>query len=170
MLAFRTLVDRLIGLSTFTGAAALTVVMGVILVDVIGRAFGSPLFGSHDIVTMTMSLIVFGGMALCDRKGGHISVDLLERHFPGVLNRIVDIFSAVAGSVIFAGIAWYVYDYSKISVMLNRQTNLLDLPIAWFQWAIAALALITAFAMLLRALELAILGRDVRKSASEPPA
>jgi TRAP-type C4-dicarboxylate transport system permease small subunit len=170
MFVLRTLVDRLISLSTFTGAVALTVVMGVILADVIGRAFGHPLFGSHDIVTMTMSLIVFGGMALCDYRGGHISVDLLERHFPGALNRIVDIFSAVAGSVIFAGIAWYVYDYSKISVMLNRQTNLLDLPVAWFQWAIAALALVTSLAMLLRAVELVLLGKDVRKSPEEPSA
>jgi len=170
MFVFRTVVDRLISLSTFTGAVALTGVMSVILVDVVGRAFGHPLFGSHDIVTMTMSLIVFGGMALCDQRGGHISVDLLERHFPAALNRIVDIFSAVAGAVIFGGIAWYIYDYSKISVMLNRQTNLLNLPVAWFQWAIASLALVTALAMLLRAVELTVLGKDVRKSSAEPPA
>ncbi len=167
MALLRILADRLIGLSAFVGALGLSVVLVTILIDVIGRAAGYPLYGSHDIVTMTMSLIVFGGMALCDYKGGHVSVDLLERKFPPLLNRVVDILSAIAGAVIFTGIAWYMYDYSKISVMLNRQTNLLDLPVAWYQWAIAALALFTALAMLLRAAELAVLGEDVRKTSEE---
>ena len=167
MYVLRTLADRLIGLSAFIGMVGLTVEMTVILIDVIGRALGHPLYGSHDLVTMTMSLIVFGGMALCDYKGGHVSVDLFERNFPPALNRVMDILSAIAGAVIFAGIAYYMYDYSKISVMLNRQTNLLDLPVAWYQWAIAALSVITALAMLLRAFELALLGEDVRKATEE---
>jgi TRAP-type C4-dicarboxylate transport system permease small subunit len=163
----RTSADRLISLSAFVGAVGLTAELTVILIDVIGRAFGHPLYGSHDIVTMTMSILVFGGMALCDYKGGHVSVDLFERHFPPALNRTMDVLSAIAGAVIFGAIAWYMYDYSKLSVMLNRQTNLLDLPIAWYQWGIAALALITALAMLLRAAELAFLGEDVRKESEE---
>ena len=41
----------------------------MILYDVIGRALGSPLYGSQDLVTMTMIILVFGGMAICDRRG-----------------------------------------------------------------------------------------------------
>ena len=57
--ALRKLADRLIGLSTSIGALALVFLMGVIMVDVVGRAFGSPLYGSHDIVTMFMVIVVF---------------------------------------------------------------------------------------------------------------
>jgi TRAP-type C4-dicarboxylate transport system permease small subunit len=160
----RRVADRLISLSALIGAAGLSIEMAVILLDVVGRAFGSPLYGSHDIVTMTMVILVFGGMALCDYKGGHIAVDLFEHLFPAGFNRAVDVFSAGAGAVIFAGIVWTVFDSAKISVMLNLQTNLLHLPKAWFQWALCVMALITSFAMLLRAIELAFRGLDVRRT------
>ena len=60
----RKIADGLIGLSAFIGTLAVLVEVGVILVDVIGRAFGKPLFGSQDLITMTMVILVFGGMAV----------------------------------------------------------------------------------------------------------
>ncbi|SDE27325.1 TRAP transporter small permease [Ruegeria marina] len=158
----RKVADGLIGLSATIGALALVLEICVILVDVIGRVFGHPLFGSQDVVTMVMVLLVFGGMALCDRQGGHISVDLLERRFPRIVNRIIDICAAVLGAVIFVFIAWAVWESAKLSQMLNLSTNLLNLPKVWFQWALSGFSLVAAFGMALRALELTLSGRDVR--------
>jgi len=158
----RKVADGLIGLSAAIGAAALVIEVGVILVDVIGRAFGHPMFGSQDLITMTMTFLVFGGMALCDRKGGHIAVDLFERKFPDWFNRAIDIFSALLGAVIFAFIAWAIWDSAKLSQMLNLSTNLLRLPKVWFQWGICVMSVVTAFSMALRALELTLSGRDLR--------
>ena len=158
----RKLADGLIGLSAAIGTLGLLVEVGVILVDVTGRAFGAPLYGSQDLITMTMVLVVFGGMALCDRQRGHISVDLFQRYYPRLMNRLIDIAAAVIGAVIFAAIAYAVYDSAKISVMLNLSTNLLALPKAWFQHALALLSAITALGLLLRAAELTLSGRDVR--------
>ena len=101
MRTLRKVADGLIGLSASISALALILVMGVIVVDVIGRGFGSPLYGSHDITTMVMVVIVFGAMALCDRDGGHIAVDLFERRFPPAMNRVIDILVAAGGAVIF---------------------------------------------------------------------
>ncbi|NNF23325.1 MAG: TRAP transporter small permease [Rhodobacteraceae bacterium] len=169
MIAIRNLADRLIGLSATIGAIGLFIEVSVILVDVIGRAFGRPLYGSQDLVTMTMVLVVFGGMALCDRTGGHIAVDIFERRFPDALNRLIDIGSALLGAVIFVFIAYAIWDSSKISVMLNLNTNLLNLPKAWFQWALAGFSLVTAMGLLLRAAELAMTGRDIRGERSDLP-
>lgn len=163
LLRLRKIADRLIGLSATIGAAGLLFAVGVILVDVIGRALGKPLYGSQDLSTMTMVILVFGGMALCDRGGGHIAVDLLERHLPGRVNRVIDIVSAILGAVIFLALAWSVWDSAKLSVMLNLSTNLLNLPKAWFQWALCAFAVLTALAMLLRAAELTFRGHDIRR-------
>ncbi len=158
----RNVADRLIGLSAFFGTLGLIVEVVVILIDVIGRAFGHPMFGSQDLIMMTMVILVFGGMALCDRQGGHIAVDLLERRYPRIMNRAIDILSALLGTVIFVFVAWAVFDSAKLSQMLNLSTNLLRLPKAWFQWGLCVLSLITAFGMLLRAIELTLSGRDVR--------
>jgi TRAP-type C4-dicarboxylate transport system permease small subunit len=159
----RKLADGIISLSAALGALGLIFEVIIILADVIGRALGSPLYGSQDIVTMTMVILLFGAMALCDRQGGHIAVDLFERSYPAVLNRFIDVFSALLGTVIFVGIAYAVNESAKISTMLNLSTNLLLIPKAWFQNGLSIFALITAAGMALRAVELTLSGRDIRK-------
>lgn len=159
----RTAADGLISLSAIIGTLGLLTEVGVILVDVVGRALGAPLYGSQDITTMAMVILVFGGMAICDRRGGHIAVDLFEPYFPDIWNRITDILAALMGAIIFVTLAWAVNESAKLSDMLNLSTNLLRLPKSWFQNALSVFALVTAAAMLLRALELAISGRDTRK-------
>lgn len=150
------------GLSANIGALGLFVEVVVIMIDVVGRFFGNPLYGSQDIVTMGMTILVFGGMAMCDRNGGHIAVDLLEPWFPAALNRIIDIVSALLGAVIFVFIAYAIYESAKLSIMLNLSTNLLRLPKAYFQWGLAGFSIVTALGMLLRAAELSLSGRDIR--------
>ena len=160
----RTIADRLIGLSASIGALGLLLEVCVILVDVVGRGFGKPLYGSQDLITMTMVMLVFGAMALCDRRGGHIAVDLFERHYPAAMNRAIDAVSAALGAVIFLALAWAVWESARLSVMLNLSTNLLYLPKAWFQWALCGFAVLTGLGMSLRAVELAFRNYDVRKT------
>lgn len=165
--ALRRIADGAIALSARIGAVALLVIAATIMIDVVGRGFGRPLYGSQDMVTMAMVLLVFGGMAMCDRIGGHITVDILERRFPAGFNRAIDVLSALLGAAVFGLIALAVLESASLSVMLNLRTNLLSLPKAWFQWALAGLAVVTALGMALRAAELAFLGRDVRRAAED---
>jgi len=163
LVVIRKLADGLIALSAALGALGLIFEVIIILADVVGRVLGSPLYGSQDIITMTMVILLFGAMALCDRQGGHISVDLFERSYPALLNRLIDIFSALLGAVIFLGIAYAVNESAKISTMLNLSTNLLRIPKALFQNGLSIFALITAAGMVLRTVELTFSGRDIRK-------
>lgn len=146
--------DGLIEATALIGTAGLILEVGVILVDVLGRTLGRPLYGAQDATQMGMVLVVFGGMALCDKIGGHISVDLFYKFFPRWLNRAGDLCAALLGAAIFVGIAWTVYESSKLSLMLNLKTNIILLPKAWFQWSLCVCAAITALAMLLRAAEM----------------
>lgn len=152
--------DRLIGLSAFFGTIGLITEVIVILIDVIGRNFGSPLFGAQDVTQMALVVIVFGGMAICDRVGGHISVDLFEKSFPSWLNRAGDLVSALLGAAIFLGIAWTVWQSAALSRMLNLSTNILYLPKAWFQYFVVAMCIITALGMALRAVAI-LAGRSL---------
>lgn len=166
MPTIRAIADRLIGLSAIVGSAGLLAEAVIILIDVVGRAFGFPLFGSQDLITMVMVIVVFGGMAVCDRDGGHIAIDVLANTFPAGFNRAIDAVSALLGAAIFAMIAWTVVESAKLSVVLNLSTNLLQLPKSWFQWVLAAFALFTAFAMLLRAVELILRHEDCDRAAA----
>lgn len=159
--------DRLVGLSAVIGTLGLLFVVGVIIVDVAGRNLGRPLYGSQDMVTMTMVLIVFGGMALCDRLDGHIVVDIFEDWFPEGLNRAIDVASSLLGVVIFALIVWTVWSSAQLSQMLNLSTNLLRLPLAWFQYAMVVFSGITALALLMRTV-LLISGAPRKRTEEQP--
>ena len=56
-------------LSAVAGSAALLVIVGVVLVDIVGRHFGAPLYRAQDIVQMAAVFVVFGGMGFALARG-----------------------------------------------------------------------------------------------------
>ena len=156
----------LTGLAAIFGTIGLLVEVVVILADVVGRYFDAPLQGAQDVSTMTMLIVVFGGMALCDRQGGHIAVDLFEAAMPEWLRRAGDIFSAVLGALIFFGIAWTMMESAALSRMLNLATNIIQLPKAWFQYAVTFFSVVAGLGMAVRAIVL-IIGAPPRTDTRE---
>lgn len=150
--------DGIVHLAALTGALGLLVALGSIAADVIGRAFGAPVYGARDVVSMAAVFVVFGGMALAHIKGAHVSVDLLERRFPPWLNRVLTPLGHLLGAGVFALIARELWKATELARMLNMSTNLLYLPRAPFLTAMAVLAAICAASMLLRAVETALDG------------
>jgi TRAP-type C4-dicarboxylate transport system permease small subunit len=156
MVALRRAADGLIALAALVGTLGLLFLAVLIVCDVIARSLGAPITGAQDLTTMSMVLVVFGGMALCDRLGGHVAVDVLEPWLPAGLRRVTDVLIAVLGAVSFALIAWTVWESAVLSQLLHLRTNIIALPKAWFQWAVCGFAAITALGMALRAVELAL--------------
>ncbi|MFN4099045.1 MAG: TRAP transporter small permease [Pararhodobacter sp.] len=153
-------------LTAVIGTLGLLTEVGLILADVTGRYFGAPIRGAQDITQMAMVVLVFGGMALCDRQGGHISVDLFERRFPDWLNHTANIVSAILGAVIFLGIAWTTWESAGLSRLLNSATNILRLPKYWFQYYVIFASLVAVLGMSLRAVILIVDG-PVRRPKPE---
>lgn len=145
-------VDRLISLSSILGTLALIFVVLLILTDVIGRLFGAPLTGGQDISQMAMVIIVFGGIALCDKLGGNIAVDIFEDNFSSKMNRWLDIIGWLLGAAIFSGITYTMIDGAALAKMLNLSTNTIGIPKAPFQYLLAGFTALTALSMLLRSI------------------
>ena len=76
---------------------------------------------------------------------------------------------ALLGAVVFAVLAWAVWDVIALNQRfgISSLTNLLLLPIDWFRWAAVAFSALASFGLALRALELAVAGRDVRTERQE---
>lgn len=156
--ALDTFAGWVIALTAVLGTLGLMTEVAMILADVTGRYFGAPIRGAQDVTQMAMVVLVFGGMALCDRQGGHISVDLFERHFPGWLNHLADIVAAILGAAIFLGIAWTTWESAGLSRLLNSATNIIRLPKYWFQYYVIGASLVAVLGMSLRAVILIVGG------------
>ena len=159
--------DGLIRLSALVGIFGLFVEVVVILTDVVGRYFGKPLSGAQDISQMAMVLVVFGGMAICDKMGGHIAVDLFENSMPRWMVRTGDFLSALLGALIFFGIAWTTW--ASVAQMrgygIILTTNIIGLPFDWFKGAIIVMSVITGIGMSLRAVAMAFGPKPAREAA-----
>ncbi|WP_277811339.1 TRAP transporter small permease [Chromohalobacter canadensis] len=144
------MLDRLVSLSSIIGTLALIFIVLVTLVDVTGRLFGFPLTGAQDLSEMTMVIVVFGGMALCDKQGGNIAVDIFEDKFPRKMNFFLDIAGWVIGCAIFTAIGYTMIGAAEISELLNLSSNIIGIPKGPFQYAVAFFAFLTALAMFAR--------------------
>lgn len=75
---------------TWLSSISLIVLAGIVIVDVVGRAFHSPLSSGSDIGAMLMVGLIFFAIAGTQVDKDHVSMDALVTLFPKRLQRITE--------------------------------------------------------------------------------
>lgn len=89
------------------GAIWVFLIMLLITVDVVGRAFfNSPLFGVPEIVKISVVGLVWCQMAHTLRIGAHLRSTILLDRMPKAAQRIIEIIACILGAVMFALIVY----------------------------------------------------------------
>lgn len=101
---------RLLSWLNMAGAAWVTALMLLIVVDVIGRAFGSPLFGVPEIVKISVVGLVWCMMPHTLKIGAHLRSTILMDLMPPAGRRAVEALSCVLGIAMFALIVYSGWD------------------------------------------------------------
>ena len=104
------LFHRLLAFLNMAGAAWVAALMFLIVVDVIGRAFGSPLFGVPEIVKISVVGLVWCMMPHTLKIGAHLRSTILMDMMPSSGKRAVEVLSCVLGIVMFALIVYSGWD------------------------------------------------------------
>lgn len=102
----RQAVDRVTGALNVLGTVLILLVMAIVTADVIGRsAFGAPISGVPEIVSMSIVAIVFLQVAQAFRMGrltrAEAMLGWLERRAPRMRDLVEVIFSIAAGALIW---------------------------------------------------------------------
>ncbi|ARO15653.1 hypothetical protein BVG79_02313 [Ketogulonicigenium robustum] len=130
--------------------AGLLLIAALLLVDVVGRAIGRPLFGAQEVTEMVMVVVIFGSVALLDHRGGQIRVDLFAGAMSPAVAALADRLAAFLALALWATLAWATIQAAQLSQMFGLKSNILGVPKAPFQYALAAFAAIGAVGALLR--------------------
>ncbi|WP_158234146.1 TRAP transporter small permease subunit [Oceaniglobus indicus] len=69
----------------------LLVVMGLIIVDLVSRALGTPIYGVSESAMFVMIAIVYLGLPYAEKMKAHVRVELVLDALPGRLSAIVDL-------------------------------------------------------------------------------
>lgn len=145
------LADLLAALCCGLASALVLGVTALLLADVVGRAFGVPLFGAQDLAEMAMVLMTFGALALLEQRDAQIRVELFKPLMPQWLIACGDMLAAILGSALWFALAYAIWESAALSSLLNLASNILKLPKAPVQYAVAALIAIAGAINLLRA-------------------
>ena len=110
------------------GAVCLVGMMLLTCADVLGRAFGHPIFGSVEIVGYMAILSVVMAMPYTHQVQGHIGVEIIVRLFPEKIQTIVDICTAIISFILFAVVTWRMTVYAKTMEESGEVSMNLELP------------------------------------------
>ncbi|CAB1081859.1 TRAP dicarboxylate transporter, DctQ subunit, unknown substrate 3 [Olavius algarvensis Delta 1 endosymbiont] len=110
------------------GAACLVGMTFLTCADVIGRAFGHPIFGSVEIVGFMATLAVVMALPYTHQVNGHIGVELVVRWLPEKTQTLIDICTGILSLLLFALITWRMVIYAHTMQKSGEVSMNLELP------------------------------------------
>ena len=101
-----------LGFLKLIGAAALTGMMLLTVVDVIGRFFRHPIFGSVELVGFLAAVTVAAALPYTYKAGSHVGVEIVVRLLSEKAQTLIDIFTRVLSLILFGVVTWQMFDYA----------------------------------------------------------
>ena len=98
--------NRVSQLFKWIGALALTAMMLLTVVDVIGRFFKHPIFGSVELVGFLAVIVVAAALPYTYKMDGHVGVEILVRLLSKKTQLWIDVITRLISLVLFALITW----------------------------------------------------------------
>lgn len=113
---------RIMGLGCLVGMMFLT------CVDVIGRKFGHPVFGSVELVGFMATMAVAFALPYTHQAKAHIGVEVLVQLFPEKTQTIVELCTHLVSLVLFAIVTWQMFLYADTIHKSGTVSMSLELP------------------------------------------
>ncbi|MBW2682314.1 MAG: TRAP transporter small permease [Deltaproteobacteria bacterium] len=116
---------KVVGAVFLFGMAVLT------CLDVIGRLFKHPIFGSVELVSFMGVIAVACSLPFTHIEGGHIGVELVVRKFSRKTRNIIKLCTEVLSLILFSLVTWKMFEY-YIKVKNSGELSMnLQLPEYW---------------------------------------
>ena len=97
-------------------------------VDVVGRKFGHPIFGSVELVGFMATLAVAFALPYTHQAGAHIGVEVLVQLLPEKTQILVELCTHVVSMVLFAIVTWQMALYAETIRKSGTVSMSLELP------------------------------------------
>ena len=104
--------DKFSDLLKTIGAFALTLMMLLTVVDVIGRFFKHPIFGSVELVGFLATIVVAAALPYTYKVDGHVGVEILVRLLSKKAQIIFDLVTGTLSLALFSIVAWQMFLYA----------------------------------------------------------
>lgn len=129
--------DRLSWLLRYVGALALTAMMLLTVVDVIGRFFKHPVFGSVELVGFLAVITAAAALPHTYKVNGHVGVEIFVRLLPQKVRLMIQVVTRLLSLVLFSVIAWQMFLYANDLRETGEVSMNLEFPIYYIVYILA---------------------------------
>ena len=129
--------DKFSGLLKIIGATALTGMMLLTVVDVVGRFFKHPIFGSVELVGFLATIVVAAALPYTYKVDGHVGVEILVRLLPKKKQLIIYLFTRTLSLFFFCLISWQMFLYAMDIHETGEVSMNLEFPIYYIIYLLA---------------------------------
>ncbi len=110
------------------GAVCLVGMMLLTCVDVVGRFFSHPVFGSVELVGFMATMTVAFALPYTHQEKGHIGVELLVQTLSPKTQRLIDAGTGILSLGLFGLVAWRMIVYAQTMQKSGEVSMNLELP------------------------------------------
>jgi len=129
--------DRLSSILRYLGAAALTTMMLLTVVDVIGRFFKHPVFGSVELVGFLAVITAAAALPHTYKVNGHVGVEIFVRLLPQKARLWIQVCTRLLSLALFSVIAWQMFLYAGDIKETGEVSMNLEFPIHYIVFILA---------------------------------
>lgn len=121
-------IDQIADKMKLIGAGLLVIMMALTCVDVVGRLFRHPVFGSIELMSLMGAMAVAMSLPFTHAVKGHIGVEIVIDKLPPTLRAVIELVTAILSLILFGIITWKMFEYS-IKMMESGEVSMnLGLP------------------------------------------
>ncbi len=112
----------------FLGLACLVGMMLLTCVDVVGRKFGHPIFGSVELVGFMATMAVAFALPYTHQAKAHIGVEVLVQLFSQKTRAVIELCTHLVSLVLFIIVTWQMFLYADTIHKSGTVSMSLELP------------------------------------------
>jgi TRAP-type C4-dicarboxylate transport system permease small subunit len=135
------LISRLSERVALLGGVAMLAAMLVLVVTVIGGAFGRPLLGDSELVEFLVGIAVFAFLPYCQLRGSNVIVDFFSQPLPARARHWLDAVMGLVFVLVAMVLTWRMVEGGLTAWERSRRSMFLQLP-DWWGYVAAILAML----------------------------
>lgn len=135
--------------SASAGCVSLIVMAVVTTVDVVGRnLFDAPMKGALEIVSVCLTLALFGGMPYAESLNEHIKVDILTCRFSVSVQNTLESGINWLYFLLMGVLSWQCWEQALFLLERNSNSGVMGIPLAPFMFGVSAILAVYCLAVL----------------------
>lgn len=130
---------------TYSAAAIVFILMGLTLIDVVGRYFfNTPLVGGFEITELSMGVLVFITLPQLTLDNRHLKVELFTNQLPPVATHAISLLTPLLSTIVLIFLAVQLGDQGNSLNAYHETTATLHLPVGPLAYFMSGMCVISA--------------------------